>query len=225
MTDTTRHMNPPTDSPGDSHSSGASHSHSILLFDMFGVIARHQSKDGRARLIATAGVPEVPFWEAYWGLRQPYDRGDVTGRGYWRQVADALGTGFGHERVARLIEADIVSWSGVDDTMVTLIEELAAAGERIALLSNIPEELAVHYEERHAWLKHFQLRAFSCRIGHAKPEPGAYRWCLDALSTEANRVLFVDDREENIRAAEACGLRGHLFTTPAALRRTLRLSA
>ncbi|MBM7169515.1 HAD family phosphatase [Streptomyces sp. G44] len=193
-----------------------------LLFDMFGVIARHQSEDGRARLVATAGVPEAPFWEAYWGLRQPYDRGDVTGPGYWRRVAEALGTIFGREQVARLIEADIASWSRVDATMVTLIEELAAAGERIALLSNIPEELALHYEARHAWLRHFQVRAFSCRIGHAKPEPGAYRWCLDALETEPGRVLFVDDREENIRAAEAAGLRGHLFTTPAALREALR---
>ncbi|WP_330166848.1 MULTISPECIES: HAD-IA family hydrolase [Streptomyces] len=99
---------------------------------------------------------------------------------------------------------------------------LAAAGRRIALLSNIPERLAVHYEERHAWLKPFQVRAFSCRIGHAKPEPGAYRWCLDALGTEAGRVLFVDDREENVRAAEAGGLRGHLFTIPADLREALR---
>ncbi|MFF8652748.1 HAD family hydrolase [Streptomyces huasconensis] len=242
MNDTTHHTNRPADVPGDSPRH--SHSHDpgdtlrtppgdslsdnpgtapdTLLFDMFGVIARHQSDAGRARLVAAAGVPEAPFWEAYWGLRQPYDRGDVTGSGYWRQVADALDTGFGPEQVARLIEADIASWSGVDDTMVTLIGELAAAGRRIALLSNIPEELAVHYEERHAWLKHFQVRAFSCRIGHAKPEPGAYRWCLDALGTEAGRVLFVDDREENVRAAEAGGLRGHLFTTPAALREALR---
>lgn len=207
--------------PGHRHG----HGHDIVLFDMFGVIARHQSEDGKARLVAAAGVPEVPFWAAYWGLRQPYDRGDVTGPGYWRQVADALGTDFGHDQVARLVEADILSWSGVDDTMVALIEELAAAGRRIALLSNIPEELAVHYEARHAWLKHFQVRAFSCRIGHAKPEPGAYRWCLDALGAEAGKVLFVDDREENVLAAEAGGLRGHLFTTPAALRKALRLSA
>ncbi|MFI1680801.1 hypothetical protein [Streptomyces sp. NPDC020607] len=62
--------------------------------------------------------------------------------------------------------------------MVALVEELAAAGQPVALLSNIPKELAAHYEERHSWLKHFQVCAFSCRTGHAKPEPGAYHWCL-----------------------------------------------
>ncbi|MEV7192001.1 HAD family phosphatase [Streptomyces sp. NPDC093510] len=198
--------------------------HDIVLFDMFGVIARHQSEDGKRRLAAMAGGPEPAFWDSYWGLRQPYDRGDVTGPEYWRQVADALGTDFGDARITRLIEADLAGWSDVDDTMVALVGELADEGRPTALLSNIPEELAAHYEERHSWLRHFEVRAFSCRIGHAKPEPGAYRWCLDALATEPHRVLFVDDREENIRAAEALGVRGHLFTDAARLREALRLN-
>lgn len=199
--------------------------HDVVLFDMFGVIARHQSEDGKERLAAIAGGPAPAFWDAYWGLRQSYDRGDVTGAAYWRQVADALGADFDDARIARLVEADLASWSAVDATMVALLDELAAAGQPIALLSNIPEELAAHYEERHSWLKLFQVRAFSCRIGHAKPEPGAYRWCLDALGVDPGRVLFVDDREDNIRAAEAVGVRGHLFTTPARLREVLRISA
>jgi len=109
----------------------------------------------------------------------------------------------------------------VDEVMVALVEGLAASGRRIALLSNIPEELATYYEAHHDWLGRFPLRAFSCRIGHAKPEPGAYQWCLNALNTAPDRVLFVDDREENIRAAEAMGIQGHLFTTPARLKEAL----
>lgn len=194
----------------------------VLLFDMFGVIARHQSEDGKARLAATAGVPEEPFWAAYWSLRQPYDRGDVGGSAYWKRVAEALDTSFAPERITELIEADLASWSAVDEEMVTLIEDLAASGRRIALLSNIPEELAAHYEERHRWLGHFEVCAFSCRIGHAKPEPGAYRWAYDALGTAPDEILFIDDRDENIAAARAAGLRGHLFTTAAELKKTLR---
>lgn len=60
----------------------------------------------------------------------------------------------------------------------------------------------------------FQVRGFSCRIGHAKPDPAAFRWCLDALAVPADQVVFVDDREENIQAARAIGMRCHLFTTP-----------
>ncbi|MGW0904278.1 HAD family hydrolase [Streptomyces sp. NPDC002853] len=193
----------------------------VLLFDLFGVIARHQSAEGKDRLVRTAAIPAPEFWDAYWTLRQPYDQGELTGAAYWGQVADSLATRFDERRIAELIEADVASWSAVDEAMVALIEELAAAGRGIALLSNIPEDLATYYEKEHRWLKHFPLRAFSCRIGHAKPDPGAYAWCLNALGAAPDRVLFVDDREDNIRAAMAMGMRGHLFTTPERLRHAL----
>ncbi|MCX5380135.1 HAD family phosphatase [Streptomyces sp. NBC_00091] len=193
----------------------------ILLFDLFGVIARHQSPAGRERLVETAQAPAAPFWEAYWALRPPYDSGELTGPGYWRLVGEALGTRFGERETAALVEADIASWSAVDGEMVALIGELAASGRRIALLSNIPEELAVHYERHQPWLSHFRVRGLSCRIGLAKPAPGAYEWCLRALGAAPGEVLFVDDRQENVDAARALGIRGHLFTSPAALREAL----
>ncbi|MEU3726233.1 HAD family phosphatase [Streptomyces sp. NPDC031705] len=193
----------------------------VVLFDLFGVIARHQSPAGKERLVTTAGVPGAVFWEAYWALRPPYDRGEVGGPEYWRRVGDALGTRFDARKAASLVEADVASWSAVDAEMVDLVGELAAAGRRIALLSNIPEELAVHYERHHPWLAHFRVRGLSCRIGHAKPAAGAYAWCLRALDAAPGEVLFVDDRQENVDAARALGIRGHRFTSAAALREAL----
>lgn len=181
----------------------------VILFDLFGVIARDQSAEGRERLVATAGVPAQEFWESYWALRPPYDRGEVAGPAYWRQVAEKLGTSFDDQRIADLIAADIASWSAVDDDMVRLVGQLSAEGRRLALLSNIPEELARHYDQQ---LDQFAVRAFSCRIGHAKPGRAAYLWCCDALDVDPGRVLFVDDRAENVVAAEEVGMRGHLFT-------------
>ncbi|MFF2198554.1 HAD family hydrolase [Streptomyces sp. NPDC058157] len=198
----------------------------VLLFDMFGVIARVQSPAGRARLVeaAGAGVSGTEFWEAYWSLRPSYDSGRVTATGYWQSVAGALGTRFDADRTAALVAADVESWSAVDEEMVALIGGLAASGRTVALLSNIPEELAVHYERHHPWLAHFRVRGLSCRIGHAKPEPAAYAWCLRELGVPGEGVLFVDDREENVRAARALGMRGHVFTSAGALRTALGLS-
>ncbi|MGA5407457.1 HAD family hydrolase [Streptomyces lavendulocolor] len=194
-----------------------------VLFDLFGVIALPQSPEERAALVSTAGTPAPPFWDAYWRLRPPYDRGELTGPAYWREVGAALGTRFDPAQVGALIDADLASWDAVDEEMVALVGELAATGWRLALLSNIPPELAGHYEERHtAWLRHFDVRAFSCRTGHAKPDPAAYAWCLRALAAPPRDVLFVDDREENVAAARAAGLRGVLFTGAAGLRAALR---
>ncbi|MEU7996374.1 HAD family phosphatase [Micromonospora sp. NPDC049060] len=127
-----------------------------------------------------------------------------------------LGTTFDDDRTTALIAADVASWASVDTDMIRLIERAAAAGVRLALLSNIPEELASHYEHHHAqWLRHFELVAFSSRIGHAKPEPAAFLWCCDRLGVPPGSVLFVDDTTVNIHAAERLGMHTHQFTEPA----------
>ncbi|MFC4144747.1 HAD family phosphatase [Micromonospora mangrovi] len=188
----------------------------VVLFDLFGVIARPQSAAAKHTLTAIADAPAPAFGDVYWRLRAPYDRGQVTGTEYWHQVAGELGTVFDEDRVTALIAADVASWTAVDDDMVAMIEQAAASGVRLALLSNIPEDLAAYYERQHRrWLRHFQLIAFSCRTGLAKPDAEAYLWCCRQLDLTPDRVLFIDDRAENVHAAEHLGLHTHLFTGPA----------
>ncbi|MFE2327585.1 HAD family hydrolase [Streptomyces sp. NPDC059385] len=192
-----------------------------VLFDMFGVIARVQSAESRGVLERTAGGDPSPFWEAYWSHRAAYDRGEVTGPGYWQKVCAQLGVPLDDGLTADLIAADIAGWSEIDRSMVDLLGLLAERGLALGLLSNIPEELAAHYEATQPWLERFAVRGLSCRIGSAKPEPAAYRWCVRALGLPPGEVLFVDDRAENVRAARELGLRGHLFTSPEELKAVL----
>lgn len=195
-----------------------------LLFDLFGVIARDQSAEGQRELARVAdvdGAARDAFWEAYWRLRPPYDQGLFTGPEYWKSVAAELDTGFSEQQLTDLIAADIGSWSAVDDAMVDLLGELSASGWDLALLSNCPEELTAHYEARHAWLGRFRLRAFSCRIGHVKPQAAAFGWCVAELGVPTRQILFVDDRRENVEAAVEAGLRGHVFTGRVRLREQL----
>lgn len=195
-----------------------------VVFDLFGVIACAQSPTGRAEILAAAGVPAgcaEEFWRAYWELRPSYDRGRLSGPDYWRSVAGAVVTAFTRARIAELIAADCGSWRAVDPRMLDLLDVLARSGLTLGLLSNIPPELADEFLQRHAWLGRFAVLGFSCRIGHVKPEPAAFDWCIRTLGVEPARILFVDDREENVRAARACGMQGHLFTDAATLAQSI----
>lgn len=195
---------------------------SVLLFDLFGVIARTQSPASLAEIEGLGEAPAAEFWAAYWELRQPYDRGEETGPEYFQTVGRRLGRTYQPRRLGELVDADVRSWSAVDDQMVDFVRRLAAGGHRLGLLSNIPLEHADDFERRQPWLEVFEVRAFSCRIRHAKPEPGAYTWCLHALGVAAEEVLFIDDREPNVAAARSLGLRGHLFTSLSCLREVAR---
>ena len=195
-----------------------------VVFDLFGVIACAQSPAGRAEILAAAGAPAdraEEFWRAYWELRPSYDRGRLNGPEYWRSVAGALDTMFTRARIDELIAADSGSWRAVDPRMLELLDVLARSGVTLGLLSNIPPELADEFLERHAWLGRFDVLGFSCRIGRVKPEPAAFEWCIKALGIEPAEILFIDDREENVRAARACGMQGQVFTDAATLARSL----
>lgn len=186
-----------------------------VVFDLFGVIAHTQSPAGQARILAAAGCDGEQgdaFWTAYWNLREPYDCGRVSASDYWRAVAGELGIAFTPKRIADLIEADGASWRTVDPAMIGLIESLAASGLTIGLLSNIPAELADEFEQRHSWLRLMASVGFSCRIGRAKPDPAVFAWCTRSLGLAAQDILFFDDRAENVAAAQAAGMQGHLFT-------------
>ncbi|MFF7131062.1 MULTISPECIES: HAD-IA family hydrolase [unclassified Streptomyces] len=54
-------------------------------------------------------------------------------------------------------------------------------------------------------------------MGAAKPDPAAFHHCVTALPAAPADFLFVDDREENVRAAQAVGTNGHVFDSRAAL--------
>ncbi|MEU6367463.1 HAD family phosphatase [Streptomyces sp. NPDC046931] len=192
---------------------------------MFGVLARVQSPQSQALIERTAGVSGERFWDAYWSLRPPYDRGDVQGPAYWKGVGERLGMSLTGGQVDDLIAADLASWSEIDQESVDFLAEVARRGLRLGLLSNIPEELAAHYEATQDWLGHFSVVGLSCRIGSAKPEPAAYEWCSRELGLSAQEILFVDDRSDNVRAAREVGMHGHVFTGVGALAAALEEGA
>lgn len=49
-------------------------------------------------------------------------------------------------------------------------------------------------------------------INVAKPELSAFHHCVAAMHAAPADFLFVDDHEENVRAAQTAGMTGHLLT-------------
>ncbi|NEE10494.1 HAD family phosphatase [Streptomyces sp. SID7499] len=182
----------------------------IVLFDLFGVIARHQRPGALEKMAAHCHTSTEAFTTAYWIHRPPYDAGRKTASAYWTDVLHALSRPADADTVEALRLTDIDSWSRVDDRMVTYVRDLRDRA-RVALLSNIPADHADVFLTAQPWLRDLDHLAFSGWIGAAKPDPAAFRHCVAALRAAPAEFLFVDDREENVRAARAVGMDGHVF--------------
>ncbi|KUN23260.1 hydrolase [Streptomyces antibioticus] len=188
----------------------------IVLFDLFGVIARHQRPGALEKMAARCHASPDAFATAYWTHRPPYDAGLHIASAYWTDVLHALSRPADADTIEELRLTDIDSWSRVDDGMVTYVRNLRNRA-RVALLSNIPADHADAFLAAQPWLRDLDHVAFSGKIGAAKPGPAAYQHCVVALRATPADFLFVDDREENVRAAQAVGMNGHLFTGQAEL--------
>src|SRR5262249_42595388 len=69
-----------------------------------------------------------------------YDRAELDGTTYWQKVAAGVGRSFTAAQVAELIKLDIASWLHLRPGTVTLIEDLAAGGDRLAPPSHAPPQ-------------------------------------------------------------------------------------
>jgi putative hydrolase of the HAD superfamily len=69
--------------------------------------------------------------------------------------------------------------------------------------------------------QYFEVALSSCYVGLRKPKDAIYRRALDILGVPAGRILFIDDRQENVAAAAATGMKTIRFQGADALRQEL----
>ena len=110
---------------------------------------------------------------------------------------------------------------GVSD----VVRELHDRGTRLYVLSNMPSEAWQPINDLFDWLSLFDGAVVSGDEKIVKPDPAIYRILLDRFDVDPSTAAFVDDRQENVAAADAIGFHAIRFTDAAALRRSLDLPA
>jgi putative hydrolase of the HAD superfamily len=66
----------------------------------------------------------------------------------------------------------------------------------------------------------FDHQFYSCELGVSKPDPKYFAEILDRLSVSPEQVLFIDDIEANVKAAEGVGIHAKTFVPPPGTRAT-----
>lgn len=189
----------------------------VVVFDYGEVLSLAPSEADRATLVRSAGVPAESFWPAYWRRRNGLDHGRMSVREYWTGIGEECGTAFDDARMQVLWAADVRSWISVDPAVVQVLAELHGGGTRMALLSNAGFDFGSLF--RFAPTGRFFERVFvSAEIGLLKPEPAIYLHVARELGIAPTELVFVDNREDNVRGAEAVGIRSHVFTGADTLR-------
>jgi putative hydrolase of the HAD superfamily len=190
-----------------------------VIFDYGEVISLTPSPADRDVITRLAGVSpdSEPFWQAYFAHRDGLDQGGAGVAAYWQAIADDVGASWDDARVHELWAADFRSWLSINPGTIEVLADLKAGGTRLALLSNAGPDFGSYF--RHGPLGDFFTACYvSGELGLLKPQPEIYQYVLDDLGISAVEAVFIDNREANIRGAQALGITGHLFTDVTALR-------
>ena len=93
---------------------------------------------------------------------------------------------------------------------------------KLVLLSNVDPFYWPVIESSIPELQSFHAKVLSFQEGVAKPDALAFKRAIAASETRIERCYFVDDKPENIDAAAAIGMAGHVFTSCRTLKTSLR---
>ena len=104
---------------------------------------------------------------------------------------------------------------------VALLRSLRARGVPVFALSNFGIGTFAAAEESYPFLKEFDRRFISGHMGVIKPDAEIYERLEAESGVAPERLLFTDDREDNIAAAAARGWQVHLFEGPEGWERSL----
>lgn len=187
----------------------------LVLFDLGGVLSSAPQRF--ETLGRVAGVDASALAEPYWRYRDEYDLG-ASVEHYWRAVIrDAGGGEPGPDLIAELARADAESATRIRPEAAAILRAVAASGAEVGIVSNAPRALAARARER-GWARSVTHWFFSAEIGLAKPDAPLFAHVAKELGVcDPARIVFIDDRAENVEAARAAGWAAHLWVSDLAM--------
>jgi putative hydrolase of the HAD superfamily len=95
--------------------------------------------------------------------------------------------------------------------VLALVKRLRARGVYCALASNQERNRARHMSEGLGYARVFDREFYSCELGCVKPSAAFFEAMLREAQLDPACTLFIDDRQDNVEAARACGLVAEQF--------------
>jgi HAD superfamily hydrolase (TIGR01509 family) len=180
----------------------------VVLFDFGGVIAEEGFLKGLLSIGEKNGLDPEAFAKTCSDLIHAtgYAVGRVEEPVYWQAVREATGIKSDDQSLKEEILKHFVlrSW------MMDLVKTLKDSGMLLGILSDQTNWLD-ELDSKYGLFHRFDFVLNSYYQGKSKKDPAAFDRALEAVGVEAQRVLFVDDRPENVERARERGIQTILY--------------
>jgi putative hydrolase of the HAD superfamily len=192
----------------------------VILFDVGGVLLTN-GWDTRERALAAAhfDLDLAGFEARHQTVSGPWERGEISLDVYLNATVFDQPRSFSRDEFFAFV---IAQSQPLPNGALGTLAELAASNKcMLGALNNEARETNEYRFTTFGLRSYFKVALSSCYLGKRKPEPIIYQRALDILGRKPERILFIDDRPENVAGAVNAGIRAIRFEGEEALRKEL----
>ena len=182
----------------------------VIAFDFGGVIAKGNRQKVNQFISKALDIPLEAAIKAQAELKAYSRQGKGEEGDFWAAYAKSNGKKLPENWQQQLDEARLKALKEIPG-MINLVKNLQKQGFQTALLSNVRMNQA-RVKNQLGFYKLFHPILLSYQTGMHKPNPKAYYRLLQELHVPADEVIFVDNKPENIKGAQAVGIDAILFS-------------
>lgn len=197
----------------------------VILFDVGGVLLTN-SWDVKQRTEAAAHfhLDESDFQARHAEIIELWERGGISMGAYLDVTVFYQPRSFSRDEfVTWMLDQSKLLPNGA----MGILKELSASGKYlIGSLNNEGRELNDYRFKAFGLRNYFNVALTSCYVGLRKPDIAIFQRAIDIVGRPPERILFIDDRPENVAGAQTAGITALRFAGADALRGELiRLGA
>jgi len=192
----------------------------VILFDVGGVLLTNGwDHRERAAAVEQFKLDAHEFETRHAAVASAWERGEIDLNTYLDTAVFYEPRSFSRDE---FFDFMLTQSQLLPDGAMGILEDLAASNQwMIGALNNEARETNEFRFGKFDLRRYLKVALSSCYVGLRKPEPAMYRRALDIFGGPPSRALFIDDREENVVAGAAAGMKAIQFTGEFALSKEL----
>ena len=192
----------------------------VILFDVGGVLLTNGWDHAeRAAAMAHFGLDRAAFEARHAAPNDAWERDVIPVKAYLDSTVFYESRPFSHDDFIAFM---LTQSKLLPDGALGVVGELAASDQYLlGALNNEARETNEYRFRKFGLRKLFRVALSSCYLGLRKPDLVIYKRALDILGRHPERILFIDDRAENVAGAVAAGMHGLQFHGAESLRKEL----
>jgi len=188
-----------------------------IIFDWGGVFTHgHLIKDFAQNLSKECKENSQKIEEVFRELEFPYETGKIKPSDFWKEFQKRLNLEMSQKEIQNIF----LNSYDINLDMLEYAKKLRKK-HKLILLTNNYEDMFDFIKSKYKLEKYFDYLFSSSDVKDKKPNEKMYRRVLDKLKIKLQEIVFIDDKEKNIKGAEKVGFNTIHFTNIKTLKKKL----